>query len=189
MTAPSDHKRFAPDVPPVPHLVRTPLRKLTFGRFLWGGRIDDGGRLPRYAGLFLLGAAAIWAPITGYLQTAPERFTSEMSLILPGSGASASVNLSEIGQASSYANSPFASSSVSPTVTYKRLIGADRILGAAAGQMGMRQARFRRAARRADRSDRADPRADDGQFARGRAGPRRGTAVGVLLGTRRAARR
>jgi uncharacterized protein involved in exopolysaccharide biosynthesis len=126
----------------VPHLVRTPLRRLTFSRLLRGGRVADLGRAPRYAGLFLLGAAAIWAPIAGYLQTAPLRFTSDMSLILPGSGASASVNLTEIGQASSFASSPYASSSVSPTVTYKRLIGADRILDAAAERIDLPRQAF-----------------------------------------------
>ena len=121
----------------VPGVIRTPLRQLSLGRLLKGGRIDDAGRLPRYAGFFLLGSALIWAPITGYLATAPERHTSTMSLILPGAGASASVNLSEIGQASSYASSPYAHNSVSPTVTYKRLIGADRIVVHAAETMGL----------------------------------------------------
>ncbi len=123
-------------------LWRAPLRSLSFRRLLIGGRLGDAGRLPRYTGVFLLGAAAIWAPITGYLKTAPLRYTSSMSLILPGSGASASVNLNDIGQASSYANSAFSSNSISPTETYKRLIGADRILSAAAGDMNMHQRDF-----------------------------------------------
>jgi uncharacterized protein involved in exopolysaccharide biosynthesis len=115
-----------------PRLIRRRLRDLRIGRIVIGGRLADAGRLPRYIGFFLLGAALIWAPIIGYLRTAPLSFTSEMSLILPGSGASASVNLSEIGQASSFANSAFSSPSISPTVTYKRLLGADRIVDAAA---------------------------------------------------------
>ncbi|WP_247742412.1 MULTISPECIES: hypothetical protein [unclassified Ruegeria] len=82
--------------------------------------------------MFLLGASCIWAPISGYLATAPVKYTSHASLILPGSGASASVNLANIGQASSYANSAFANGSISPTETYKRLLSADRILDAAA---------------------------------------------------------
>lgn len=123
-------------------LWRRPLRQLSFARLLTGGRVSDAGRLPRYAGVFLLGAAAIWAPITGYLQTAPLRYTSYMSLILPGSGASASVNLNDIGQASSYANSAFSSNSISPTETYKRLIGAERILIDAAQAMGMQRRDF-----------------------------------------------
>lgn len=46
------------------------------------------------------------------------------------------MNLAEIGQASSFANSAFSSNSISPTETYKRLLSADRILDAAAGSLG-----------------------------------------------------
>jgi uncharacterized protein involved in exopolysaccharide biosynthesis len=105
-----------------------------------GGGLGDLGRLPRYLAFALLGATLIWAPITGYLKTAPERFRSTASLILPGSGASASLNLNGIGQASSYASSAFASNAVSPTETYKRLLGADRILAAAAQTLNMARA-------------------------------------------------
>ncbi|WP_172293338.1 hypothetical protein [Pseudoruegeria sp. HB172150] len=126
----------------VPPLVRLPFRQLSIARLLRGGRLSDGGRLPRYAGIFAIGAACIWAPIYGYLTTAPLRYTSGFSLILPGSGASASVNLDSIGQASSYANSPFASSSVSPTETYKRLLAAERIVAAAASSLSMRSRDF-----------------------------------------------
>jgi uncharacterized protein involved in exopolysaccharide biosynthesis len=118
------------------------LRRPTLLRVLRGGDLGDGGRLPRYAAFLAAGVIAIWAPIGLYLQTAPQRFTTEMSLILPGAGATASLSLNQIGQASSYATSPFASSSVSPTETYKRLIGADRILQAAAERLGMRRTDF-----------------------------------------------
>lgn len=113
-------------------VVRTPRKNLSLRRLLSGGRLTDFGRLPRYLAFFCLGATFIWAPITGYLINAPLRYSSHISLILPGSGASASINLNDIGQASSYANSAFSSNSVSPTETYKRLIGADQILTAAA---------------------------------------------------------
>lgn len=122
---------------PVPALIRRPVSEMTFARLLRGGRLSDAGRLPRYLGLFAIGAVCIWTPITTYLNTAPLRYTSHLSLILPGSGASASVNLDRIGQASSYANSPYAHSSVSPTETYKRLLSAERILDAAAGSLDM----------------------------------------------------
>ncbi|HBR38325.1 MAG TPA: hypothetical protein DD939_13630 [Sulfitobacter pontiacus] len=117
-------------------------RRLSFRRILMGGRIGDLGRFPRYLAFALIGGTLIWAPITGYLRTAPLSFKSGTSLILPGSGASASMNLNGIGQASSYANSAFSSNSVSPTETYKRLIGADRILEAAARSMGLSRAEF-----------------------------------------------
>lgn len=106
-------------------------------RALMGGALSDLGRLPRYVAFALLGGTLIWAPITGYLKTAPERYKSVASLILPGSGASASLNLNGIGQASSYASSAFASNAVSPTETYKRLLGADRIMAAAAASLDM----------------------------------------------------
>jgi len=89
-------------------------------------------RIVRYTGVCLIWIALIWVPIAGYLVSAPPKFTSHMSLILPGAGVSASVNMEGIGQASSYASSAFANNSVSPTQTYKRLIRADRILDAAA---------------------------------------------------------
>ena len=92
-------------------------RLLSLRRILMGGRIGDGDRFPRYLAFALLGGAMIWAPITGYLSTAPLSFKSNTSLILPGSGASASLNLNGIGQASSYADSAFSNSSVSPTET------------------------------------------------------------------------
>lgn len=129
--------------PPAPRwlealrVLRRPLRELSIGRVLGGGRVTDLGRLPRYVALFSLSGALLWAPIVGYLATAPVQYSSHASLILPGSGASASVNLNDIGQASSFANSAFANGSISPTQTYKRLIGADRIRAAAAAQLGV----------------------------------------------------
>lgn len=111
--------------------------RLSLRRILLGGRITDMGRFPRYLAFAILGGTLIWAPILGYLRTAPLSYRSHTSLILPGSGASASMNLNGIGQASSYANSAFSSNSVSPTETYKRLIGADRILEAAAKSLGI----------------------------------------------------
>ncbi|PJE28786.1 Uncharacterized protein involved in exopolysaccharide biosynthesis [Pseudooceanicola antarcticus] len=121
----------------VPRLIRKPLGALTAMRLLRGGRIADAGRLPRYLALLALGGVAIWAPILSYLDRAPLRYTSSMSLILPGSGASASVNLAQIGQASSSSNSPFNGGSVSPTETYKRLLAAERIVAGAAGALDM----------------------------------------------------
>ncbi|MEE2943602.1 MAG: hypothetical protein VX444_00360 [Pseudomonadota bacterium] len=92
-------------------------------------------RITRYTGVCLIWIALIWVPILGYLSSAPPKYTSNMSLILPGSGVSASVNMEGIGQASSYASSAFASNSLSPTQTYKRLLRADRILDAAAASL------------------------------------------------------
>ncbi|MEM8596084.1 MAG: hypothetical protein AAGF76_06415, partial [Pseudomonadota bacterium] len=117
-------------------LLRRSIRALSIRRLFFGGRIDDLGRLPRYALLAFLGVAALWLPVAAYLHLVPVRFTSSVSLILPGSGASNSISLSEIGQASSFATSPYASPSLSPTVTYKRLLASQRVLAAAAARLG-----------------------------------------------------
>ncbi|MCA0044220.1 hypothetical protein LA304_12010 [Celeribacter sp. ASW11-22] len=116
----------------------------SFGRLLRGGSLQDLGRLPRYLLLFLAGLAGIWAPILLYLSSTPPSYTSYMSLILPGSGASSSVNLADIGQASTHANSAFANNSVSPTETYKRLLAADRIVMEAARHLDLDRHAFGR---------------------------------------------
>lgn len=94
-------------------------------------------RILRYGIVFGLWCAVIWSPILTYLGSVAPSYTSTMSLILPGSGASASVNMEGIGQANSFASSAFASNAVSPTQTYKRLIRADRILQSAAQKLEM----------------------------------------------------
>jgi len=101
-------------------------------------------RRGRYGVTFLIWLALIWVPVFLYLTTTPPAYKSTLALILPGSGASSSVNLDSIGQASSYASSAFSSSSVSPTQTYKRLIRADRIRSAAAQSLGEKAGDFPR---------------------------------------------
>ena len=108
-------------------------------RIFLGGRTTDLGGLPRYTAFLLLGVGGIWAPIYTYITTTAPSYTTYMSLILPGAGASASVNLSEIGQASSNSSSAFSSNTISPTETYKRLISADRILRSTAQSLGIHQ--------------------------------------------------
>ena len=107
----------------------------SLARLFKGGRVNDVGRLPRYALIFVLASAGLWTPIVAYLRLTPPTYTSDVSLILPGSGAQASVNLAELGQASSSAASAFSSTRVSPTQTYKRLIAANRTLERAASQL------------------------------------------------------
>ncbi|MGB7431413.1 MAG: hypothetical protein WA921_02975 [Ahrensia sp.] len=122
--------------------MRTPVRKLSIPRVLTGGRLNDAGRLPRYVVTSALVLAAIWVPVGSYITLTPESFTSKMSLILPGTGLSTSVNLSDIGQTSTSANSAFSSSGISPTVTYQKLFQSGRVITRAATSMGMSEADF-----------------------------------------------
>lgn len=125
-------------------LLRKPIRSLSLTRLLRGGRLADAGRLPRYACFLLLGLMAVWAPITAYLAYAPPKYSSEFAFILPGAGASSSISVADIGQASSYANSAYSSSAISPTATYKRLLDSGRVLSSAARVAGETEETFGR---------------------------------------------
>lgn len=120
--------------------MRTRIRKLSLRRVFIGGRLNDAGRLPRYALVATAMLAAIWTPVASYILLAPESYVSGFSLILPGTGVSTSINLSEIGQASSSSNSAFSSSAISPTVTYQKLFQSGRVLDRAARELDLEPA-------------------------------------------------
>ncbi len=100
------------------------------------------GRYRRY--LLTLGpaVAAVWLVTGLYLALAPARYTSQMTLILPGSGVGGSMNVESIGQATATTSSAFSSPSLSPTENYKRLIMADVTMRAAARLAGEDEAGF-----------------------------------------------
>ena len=90
------------------------------------------GRYRRYITAIAVPVALVWVLALGYLALAPEKFDSRMTLILPGTGVGASMNLESIGQATTNTSSAFASSSLSPTENYKRLLMSDLVLRKAA---------------------------------------------------------
>ncbi|WMS42797.1 hypothetical protein RDV64_22540 [Acuticoccus sp. MNP-M23] len=116
---------------------RGALSSLTVARVFRGGRVGDRGRLPRYLMVAFLAVCGLWGPIVAYVTLAPVRYTSELALILPGAGAQSSVTVSDIGQASSAAASPYSSSAVSPTVTYKSLLMSRVLAERAAVALGV----------------------------------------------------
>lgn len=100
------------------------------------------GRYSRYAKAMLPPLAAIWLLAGAVIALAPDRFDSEMTLILPGSGVGGSLNLESIGQASASTNSAFSSTNLSPTENYKRLLMSDLIIADAAKELGEDPANF-----------------------------------------------
>ncbi|MBB4265296.1 GumC family protein [Roseospira visakhapatnamensis] len=100
------------------------------GILLWSGGATGRGR--RYLLIGVLGIAVIWGLTTAYIVLTPPSWRSHFSLILPGAGVGTSVNLESIGQASSNAPSPFAGTSISPTVNYKEILTSQVVLLAAA---------------------------------------------------------
>ena len=116
-------------------LWRTRVGYLTLARIIQGGQVADFGRLGRYLFFIAAGIALTWGPAIAYIKYGKPSYTSHFSLILPGAGASSSINLSDIGQASSASSSAFSGSSISPTVTYKNLLMSGNVINAAASTL------------------------------------------------------
>ncbi|MFM9935660.1 MAG: hypothetical protein ACKVOL_05620 [Novosphingobium sp.] len=90
------------------------------------------GRYRRYFVILAPVVASIWILTALYLVAMPRSYTSQFSLILPGSGTGGSLNVESIGQAQGGTSSAFSSPTLSPTENYKQLLTADVTLRAAA---------------------------------------------------------
>jgi len=91
----------------------------------------------RYTFLFSLLMLLIWGPALIYLKYAKPVYTSKWTLILPGTGVNASVNLESIGQASTSSASAYGSNSVSPKVNYQTIAESQGVLEKAASIMAI----------------------------------------------------
>jgi uncharacterized protein involved in exopolysaccharide biosynthesis len=58
-----------------------------------------------------------------YLNKSP-RFTSEMELVLPGTGSSNSISLDDVGQVVSQTSAPFAAGGFNPRINYKEMLSS-----------------------------------------------------------------
>ncbi len=94
------------------------------------------GRYQRYVRSIAPVLGVIWFATAAYLLIVPRSYTSEFSLIVPGSGVGSSLNVESIGQAQSSSSSAFSSSTLSPTENYKQLLSADITQRAAAKLTG-----------------------------------------------------
>ena len=130
-------KSFAPDLDPV-----QPPRRLLRAWVVVRDGLPSVGRYRRYVAALAGPLALVWALAIGYIALAPDRFDSRMTLILPGTGVGASMNLESIGQATTNTSSAFSSPSLSPTENYKRLLMSDIVLRAAAGLAGEEEGAF-----------------------------------------------
>jgi uncharacterized protein involved in exopolysaccharide biosynthesis len=105
-------------------------RRSLFARLIGG--FGRQGRLTRYILLLLAGFIVFFGLGGAYYVTTPRSYVSGFTLILPGSGAGASVNLESLGQTNTSSASAYSNPSLSPTQNYKRLIASDRVRGAVA---------------------------------------------------------
>lgn len=95
--------------------------------FLHGG--PQQGRVWRYAIVLGMGWGVILCLAAAFYIFTPKSYSSGFTLILPGAGSGASVNLDSLGQATSNTTSPFGSQSLSPTENYKKLLQSFRLRG------------------------------------------------------------
>ncbi len=93
---------------------------------------DPKGRFWRYLIVILIGLGAIWGMCMSYIIFTPKTYESKSILILPGAGAGASINIEDIGQATTTTASAYSSSSLSPTENYKRILMSYKIIDRAA---------------------------------------------------------
>lgn len=92
----------------------------------------------------ILSALVGWAFAGAYLVFTPVKYVSKWTLILPGSAQSNTMQLETIGQATSTANSPFGSVSLSPKVVYREIADSDQVRIAASQAVGMTYQEFGR---------------------------------------------
>lgn len=84
----------------------------------------------------LLSYILIVAMVMIYLNRTPV-FSSNMALVLPGSGSSTSFQLDEVGAAKSQTSSPFAGASFNPRVNYKEILRSREVLEMASAKLGL----------------------------------------------------
>ena len=130
-------KKFAPDF----DAPKSPRRLLRLWVLVRDG-LPSVGRYRRYFMALAGPLTLVWVLALGYIAFAPDRYDSRMTLILPGTGVGASMNLESIGQATTNTSSAFSSPSLSPTENYKRLLMSDIVLRDAAGLAGEEEGAF-----------------------------------------------
>jgi DNA-binding NarL/FixJ family response regulator/uncharacterized protein involved in exopolysaccharide biosynthesis len=95
-----------------------------------------------YATWWLLGNLIIWGTSILYLQIVPARYTSTWKIALPGASSSTSINIPEIGQASSDRDSPYNSLVADPRENYRLLALSDDAIAPAATSLQISAKKF-----------------------------------------------
>ena len=102
-------------------------------RLLAGG--GESGRGRRYLLSWAVSVVGLWILATAYVVLSPRSFTSAFVLVLPGPGSISSLNLANLGSASSTNNSVFSSPDLSPTENYRRILLSHRLSEEAAAAL------------------------------------------------------
>jgi len=74
--------------------------------------------------------------VAAYLSKSPV-YTSNMELVLPGTGNSSSVSLNDIGEVVSKTNTPFSGGGFNPRITYKEMLSSRTVIERAAKELNI----------------------------------------------------
>ncbi len=91
----------------------------------------------RYVIVTTMAITPIWFLAGSYILFTPKKYEAAMTIILPGDGPNASVNLDQVGQATMNSSSPWASSRLSPVESYRKLMMTDTVRREAAAARGL----------------------------------------------------
>ncbi len=115
--------------------IRTPLAAFHWLRNLFS-------RWSRYAITFAGINMSIWSVATICIIILPYQYISKSTLILPGAGVGAKMDIHNIGSASAIVNSPFSNNSLNPKVSYKSIAQSSKVLKDAASRLNMNVEEF-----------------------------------------------
>ncbi len=99
-------------------------------------------RTKKYAIAGAFNLLIIWASTLFFIQSTPDRFVSKFTLLIPGAGAGSSINLDDLGQATTSVNSAYASNKVDPKTNYKAIAMSPVVIGEAAKSLEMSNQSF-----------------------------------------------
>jgi DNA-binding NarL/FixJ family response regulator/uncharacterized protein involved in exopolysaccharide biosynthesis len=90
-----------------------------------------------YLRVWLLSNLILWSISLAYMQFKKPTYTSKWAITIPSSNLSTSIDLPEVGQASSQSESPFNTDFADPRENYKYLVENDEFLKTSASKMNM----------------------------------------------------
>jgi DNA-binding NarL/FixJ family response regulator/uncharacterized protein involved in exopolysaccharide biosynthesis len=95
-----------------------------------------------YLGTWLVGNVVLWSASLLYLKFAVPIYSSSWTIALPGTASSTSINLPDIGQASSQNQSSFSNSVFDPRANYKLVATSEDVVKSAAESLKMTTQEF-----------------------------------------------
>ncbi len=114
-----------------------PANSFFYHALVFGSHLSNKQRRALYFKVFFISSFCVWALLLSFVFLKPQTYTSEWSLILPGSGNGHAVSLESIGQATATSSSPYNSSTISPSVNYKAIATSTPVLAHAAAAVGI----------------------------------------------------